>query len=120
MAWVTSEAASEMVCVKQKGRCQTRVELVSLGSQQHRGIRDIKKGSGHELGTILDDQCQSNTGVNCDQWANQSCHHINFLAWQWRPEIVIKPRSGYKRACNMDYCIESQDLAQPPRLQGLT
>jgi hypothetical protein len=33
---------------------------------------------------------------------------------------ILNPRSGYKRACNMGYCIESQDLAQPPRLQGLT
>jgi nitrate/TMAO reductase-like tetraheme cytochrome c subunit len=33
---------------------------------------------------------------------------------------ALNPRSGYKRACNMGYCIESQDLAQPPRLQGLT
>jgi hypothetical protein len=35
-------------------------------------------------------------------------------------ELALNPRSGYKRACNMGYCIESQDLAQPPRLQGLT
>jgi hypothetical protein len=33
---------------------------------------------------------------------------------------ILNPCSGYKRACNMGYCIESQDLAQPPRLQGLT
>jgi hypothetical protein len=35
-------------------------------------------------------------------------------------EVLLNPRSRYKRAYNMGYCIESQDLAQPPRLQGLT
>jgi hypothetical protein len=41
------------------------------------------------------------------------CGHAQYFP---SSPVSLNPRSGYKRACNMGYCIESQDLAQPPRL----
>jgi hypothetical protein len=48
------------------------------------------------------------------------CTFIHMASLSFIGTVNLNPRSGYKKACNMGYCTESQDLARPPRLQGLT